>query len=105
MTIPSAILALEDGRVWRGRSWGADGESCGEMVFNTSMTGYQGVLTDPSYAGQIVCMTYPLIGNYGVNSADEESARPRGEGFVRSEVSAMAANWRCDGGTETLITT
>ena len=59
----SAILALEDGRVWRGRSWGAPGESTGEMVFNTSMTGYQEVLTDPSYAGQIVCMTYPLIGN------------------------------------------
>ena len=72
----SAILALEDGRVWHGRSWGAATEACGEMVFNTSMTGYQEVLTDPSYAGQIVCMTYPLIGNYGVNQEDTESARP-----------------------------
>ena len=71
-----AVLALEDGRTFRGRSWAAEGEACGEMVFNTSMTGYQEVLTDPSYAGQIVCMTYPLIGNYGVNSADEESSRP-----------------------------
>ena len=66
-------LALEDGRTFRGRSWAAEGEVCGEMVFNTSMTGYQEVLTDPSYAGQIVCMTYPLIGNYGVNAADAES--------------------------------
>jgi carbamoyl-phosphate synthase small subunit len=89
-----AILALEDGRVFRGRSWAADGESCGEMVFNTSMTGYQEVLTDPSYAGQIVCMTYPLIGNYGVNSEDEESGRPWVEGFVVREASRMASSWR-----------
>jgi carbamoyl-phosphate synthase small subunit len=89
-----AILALEDGRVFRGRSWAADGESCGEMVFNTSMTGYQEVLTDPSYAGQIVCMTYPLIGNYGVNSEDEESDRPWVEGFVVREASRMASSWR-----------
>ncbi|MDQ2936388.1 MAG: glutamine-hydrolyzing carbamoyl-phosphate synthase small subunit [Acidobacteriota bacterium] len=89
-----AILALEDGLAFRGRSWAADGESCGEMVFNTSMTGYQEILTDPSYAGQIVCMTYPLIGNYGVNSADEESARPWVEGFVVREASRMASNWR-----------
>ena len=92
----SAILALEDGRVWRGRSWGAAGESTGEMVFNTSMTGYQEVLTDPSYAGQIVCMTYPLIGNYGVNSEDPESARPWVEGFVVREFSRMASNWRSE---------
>jgi carbamoyl-phosphate synthase small subunit len=91
-----AILALEDGRVWRGRSWGAAGESTGEMVFNTSMTGYQEVLTDPSYAGQIVCMTYPLIGNYGVNSEDGESSRPWVEGFVAREFSRMASNWRSD---------
>src|SRR6184192_2955014 len=90
----SAILALEDGRVWRGRSWGAVGESTGEMVFNTSMTGYQEVLTDLSYAGQIVCMTYPLIGNYGVNSEDGESSRPWVEGFVAREFSRMASNWR-----------
>jgi carbamoyl-phosphate synthase small subunit len=89
-----ALLALEDGRTFRGRSWAADGESSGEMVFNTSMTGYQEVLTDPSYAGQIVCMTYPLIGNYGVNSEDEESARPWVEGFVVREASRMASSWR-----------
>ncbi len=91
-----AILALEDGRVFRGRSWAAEGEVCGEMVFNTSMTGYQEVLTDPSYAGQIVCMTYPLIGNYGVNQADEESARPWVEGFVVREASRVASNWRSE---------
>src|ERR1044071_227665 len=90
----SAILALEDGRVWRGRSWAADGEACGEMVFNTSMTGYQEILTDPSYAGQIVCMTYPLIGNYGVNAEDVESRRPWVEGFVVREASPIASNWR-----------
>jgi carbamoyl-phosphate synthase small subunit len=89
-----ALLALEDGRIFRGRSWAAQGESVGEMVFNTSMTGYQEVLTDPSYAGQIVCMTYPLIGNYGVNSEDEESSRPWVEGFVVREASRMASNWR-----------
>jgi carbamoyl-phosphate synthase small subunit len=89
-----AILALEDGRTFRGRSWAAAGEACGEMVFNTSMTGYQEVLTDPSYAGQIVCMTYPLIGNYGVNTEDEESNRPWVEGFVVREASRMASNWR-----------
>ncbi|MGH9907407.1 MAG: carbamoyl phosphate synthase small subunit, partial [Pyrinomonadaceae bacterium] len=91
-----AVLALEDGRVFRGRSWAAEGESCGEMVFNTSMTGYQEVLTDPSYAGQIVCMTYPLIGNYGVNRADEESGRPWVEGFVVREASRVASNWRAE---------
>jgi carbamoyl-phosphate synthase small subunit len=89
-----ALLALEDGRTFRGRSWAAEGESAGEMVFNTSMTGYQEVLTDPSYAGQIVCMTYQLIGNYGVNSEDEESDRPWVEGFVVREASRMASNWR-----------
>src|SRR5438309_1390145 len=91
-----AILALEDGRVWRGRSWGADGESAGEMVFNTSMTGYQEVLTDPSYAGQIVCMTYPLIGNYGVNNEDTESSRPWVEGFAVREASRLASSWRAE---------
>ena len=92
----TAILALEDGRVFRGRSWAAEGETCGEMVFNTSMTGYQEVLTDPSYAGQIVCMTYPLIGNYGVNDEDPESSRPWVEGFVVREASRIASNWRMD---------
>src|SRR6185295_3667408 len=91
-----AILALEDGRVFRGRSWAAEGESAGEMVFNTSMTGYQEVLTDPSYAAQIVCMTYPLIGNYGVNNEDEESSRPWVEGFVVREASRVASSWRAE---------
>src|SRR2546421_2769127 len=91
-----ALLALEDGRTFRGRAWGAEGEACGEMVFNTSMSGYQEVLTDPSYAGQIVCMTYPLIGNYGVTSADAESARPWVEGFVVREASRVASNWRSE---------
>src|SRR5919112_985350 len=91
-----ALLVLEDGRAFRGRAWGADGEACGEMVFNTSMSGYQEVLTDPSYAGQIVCMTYPLIGNYGVNASDAESSRPWVEGFVVREASRMASNWRAE---------
>ena len=92
----AGILALEDGRVFRGRAWAADGEASGEMVFNTSMTGYQEVITDPSYAGQIVCMTYPLIGNYGVNQADEESSRPWVEGFVVREASRVASSWRLE---------
>jgi carbamoyl-phosphate synthase small subunit len=91
-----ALLALEDGRTFRGRSWAADGEVCGEIVFNTSMTGYQEVLTDPSYAGQIVCMTYPLIGNYGVNKTDSESSRPWVEGFVVREASRLMSNWRAE---------
>ena len=94
-----AILVLEDGRTFRGKSFGAEGECFGEMVFNTSMTGYQEILTDPSYAGQIVCMTYPLIGNYGVNEEDTESRRPWVEGFVVREASRVASNWRS---TETL---
>ena len=89
-----ALLALEDGRTFRGRAWGAEGEAYGEMVFNTSMSGYQEVLTDPSYAGQIVCMTYPLIGNYGVNEEDAESRRPWVEGFVVREASRTVSNWR-----------
>ncbi|MGQ0540520.1 MAG: glutamine-hydrolyzing carbamoyl-phosphate synthase small subunit [Blastocatellia bacterium] len=89
-----AILVLEDGRAFYGASFGADGESFGEMVFNTSMTGYQEILTDPSYAGQIVCMTYPLIGNYGTNEDDAESRRPWAEGFVVREASRIASNWR-----------
>jgi carbamoyl-phosphate synthase small subunit len=96
MKSATAILALEDGRVFRGRSWAAAGETCGEMVFNTSMTGYQEVLTDPSYAGQIVCMTYPLIGNYGVNKEDSESARPWVEGFVVREAARVPSSWRSE---------
>ncbi|MGE0103543.1 MAG: glutamine-hydrolyzing carbamoyl-phosphate synthase small subunit [Blastocatellales bacterium] len=91
-----AVLALEDGRIFRGRAWGADGERSGEIVFNTSMMGYQEILTDPSYAGQIVTMTYPLIGNYGVNSEDIESRRPFVEGFVVREMSEIVSNWRAD---------
>ncbi len=87
-------MVLEDGRVFRGASFGAEGECFGEMVFNTSMTGYQEILTDPSYAGQIVAMTYPLIGNYGVNEEDTESRRPWVEGFVVREASRAASNWR-----------
>jgi carbamoyl-phosphate synthase small subunit len=94
-----AILVLEDGRAFRGTSFGADGECLGEIVFNTSMSGYQEILTDPSYAGQIVCMTYPHIGNYGVNEEDAESSRPWVEGFVVREASRTASNWRS---TETL---
>ena len=98
-----ALLALEDGRTFRGRSWAAEGEVCGEMVFNTSMMGYQEVLTDPSYAGQIVCMTYPLIGNYGVNESDAESARPWVEGFVVREASRIASNWRSEESLESYL--
>ncbi|HEV7701689.1 MAG TPA: glutamine-hydrolyzing carbamoyl-phosphate synthase small subunit [Pyrinomonadaceae bacterium] len=89
-----AILVLEDGRAFAGLSFGAEGESFGEMVFNTSMSGYQEILTDPSYAGQIVCMTYPLIGNYGVNEEDVESRRPWVEGFIVREASRIASNFR-----------
>lgn len=93
-SIRKAILVLEDGRTFAGASFGADGECFGEVVFNTSMTGYQEILTDPSYAGQIVCMTYPLIGNYGVNEDDVESRRPWAEGLIVREASRMASNWR-----------
>ena len=80
-----ALVALSDGTIFEGRSFGASGESLGEMVFNTSMTGYQEILTDPSYAGQIVSMTYPMIGNYGVNAEDDESSRPQVRGFIVKE--------------------
>ncbi|MCP9493782.1 MAG: glutamine-hydrolyzing carbamoyl-phosphate synthase small subunit [Pyrinomonadaceae bacterium MAG19_C2-C3] len=92
----AALLVLEDGREFRGRAWGAAGECVGEMIFNTSMSGYQEVLTDPSYAGQIVCMTYPLIGNYGVNERDAESSRPWVEGFVVREAARVASNWQAE---------
>src|SRR3954449_8272317 len=91
-----AILALEDGRTFHGTSFGAPGTSVGEICFNTSMTGYQEVLTDPSYRGQIVAMTYPLIGNYGTNALDEESSRPHVRGFVIEELSAIPSNWRSE---------
>ncbi len=88
------IIALEDGTVFRGNSFGACGEITGEVVFNTSITGYQEILTDPSYKGQIVAMTYPLIGNYGVNEEDVESAKPWVEGFIVKEYSRIKSNWR-----------
>ena len=90
----NAILALEDGKIYKGGSFGAAGERCGEVVFNTSMTGYQEILTDPSYKGQMVTMTYPLIGNYGVNDEDAESSKPFVEGFIVKEYSKIASNWR-----------
>src|SRR5882757_2559425 len=92
----AAKLALEDGTVFTGRAFGAAGTSEGEVVFNTSMTGYQEILTDPSYKGQIVTMTYPLIGNYGMNLQDMESWRPHVSGFVIRELSPTVSNWRAD---------
>jgi len=89
-----AILALADGMVFEGESFGAEGETSGEIVFNTSMTGYQEILTDPSYKGQIVTMTYPQIGNYGVNNEDVESAKPFAEGFIVKEYLDIPSNWR-----------
>jgi len=92
----NAVLALEDGTVYRGKPFGARAEACGEVCFNTSMTGYQEILTDPSYKGQIVTMTYPQIGNYGVNLQDVESWRPHVAGFVIRELSPIVSNWRAD---------
>ncbi len=91
-----AILALEDGRIFEGESFGATGTRVGEICFNTSMTGYQEVLTDPSYRGQIVAMTYPLIGNYGTNALDQESGEPHVRGFVIEELSEIPSNWRSE---------
>jgi carbamoyl-phosphate synthase small subunit len=91
-----AWLVLEDGTAFRGRCVGAEGEVFGEAVFNTSMTGYQEILTDPSYRGQVVCMTYPHIGNYGVNAEDAESSRPWVEGFVIRELSPIASSFRSE---------
>jgi hypothetical protein len=93
----NAILALEDGTWYAGVSAGATGETSGEVVFNTSMTGYQEILTDPSYAGQIVTMTAPQIGNYGVAAADVESDAPKVAGFVIRDQSPIASNWRAQG--------
>jgi carbamoyl-phosphate synthase small subunit len=91
-----AILALEDGRIFRGHGYGAPGECGGEVVFNTSLTGYQEIFTDPSYAGQIVVLTNPQIGNYGTNQADNESARPFIEGLIVREFSPISSNWRSE---------
>jgi carbamoyl-phosphate synthase small subunit len=95
-----ALLALEDGTVFWGKPFGTSGETFGEVVFNTNLTGYQEVLTDPSYKGQIVTMTYPLIGNYGINEADLESVRPQIEGFIVKEGSKRASSWRAQYGLE-----
>jgi carbamoyl-phosphate synthase small subunit len=98
-----AIIALEDGRIFEGKAFGAKGERYGEIVFNTSMTGYQEILTDPSYKGQIVTMTYPLIGNYGINPEDVESTRPQVEGFVVREYVRHYSNWRAQGSLENYL--
>src|ERR1700681_4355737 len=89
-----AILALEDGRIFRGKGFGARVERSGEVVFNTSLTGYQEIFTDPSYAGQIVVLTNPHIGNYGTSPSDAEASRPYIEGLVTREFSAVSSNWR-----------
>src|SRR5678816_4334504 len=91
-----AILALEDGRIFQGKGYGARAECYGEVVFNTAMTGYQEIFTDPSYAGQIVVLTNTQIGNYGTNVEDNEASKPYIEGLVVREFSPMASNWRSD---------
>src|SRR5438105_9990228 len=91
-----ALLALEVGSLFHGEAFGASASACGEVCFNTSRTGYQEILTDPSYKGQIVSMTYPLIGNYGVNQQDVESWRPHVAGFVIRELSSVVSNWRAN---------
>src|SRR5919112_6526077 len=92
----NAVLALEDGTWYRGVAAGATGETSGEVVFNTSMSGYQEILTDPSYAGQIVTMTAPQIGNYGVAPGDAESQAPKVAGFIMREASPIASNFRAN---------
>ena len=99
-----AILALADGAVFRGTAFGAPGETSGEVVFNTGMTGYQEVLTDPSYAGQIVALTYPLVGNYGISEADIESRRVQVAGFVVRELSDVYSNWRAGESLDAFLT-
>ena len=100
---PPAILALEDGRVFRGEGFGAETETTGEVVFNTAMTGYQEVLSDPSYCGQILTFTYPLIGNYGVNDEDWESDRLRAQGAVCRDLCDFPSNWRSTGTLHDLL--
>ncbi len=103
MRRPPAILALEDGRVFKGESFGARVETTGEVVFNTAMTGYQEILSDPSYCGQIVTFTYPLLGNYGVNDEDWESERLRAQGMVCRDVCEHPSNWRSTGRLQDLL--
>jgi len=99
-----AVLALEDGTVFEGSSFGAPVERTGEVVFNTAITGYQEVFTDPSYSGQIVVLTYPQIGNYGSNDGDNESAKPHIEGLVVREFSPLSSNWRADETAQQFLT-
>lgn len=98
-----AMLALEDGRVFHGTHFGAAGTREGEVVFNTSMTGYQEIITDPSYKGQLICMTYPLIGNYGINEEDPESTGPQAEGLIIKELSPIVSSWRATGGLSSYL--
>ncbi len=100
---PPAVLALEDGRIFTGESFGARVETTGEVVFNTAMTGYQEILSDPSYCGQIVTFTYPLLGNYGVNAEDWESERLRAQGMVCRDLCDVPSNWRSTGRLEDLL--
>ena len=98
-----AILALEDGRLFRGKGYGARAERGGEVVFNTSITGYQEIFTDPSYSGQLVCLTYPHIGNVGANSLDNEATRPYIQGLIVRDFSEVASNWRSQQTTESFL--
>src|SRR6266404_3977965 len=98
-----ASLALEEGSVFHGEGFGACASACGEVCFNTSMTGYQEILTDPSYKGQLVTMTYPLIGNYGTNPEDTESRRPQVEGFIVRELSRIPSNFRSQGSLDAYL--
>ncbi len=98
-----ATLILENGAIFTGRSIGATGDQVCEMVFNTSMTGYQEILTDPSYAGQGIVMAYPLIGNYGVNSQDNESNRPWAEAFIVRHLAQRGSNFRCEEELDTYL--
>src|SRR5262245_5873907 len=102
-SLKSAILALEDGTVFEGRSFGAPVERSGEVVFNTALTGYQEVFTDPSYSGQIVVLTNPQIGNYGTSSEDNEARGPFIEGLVVREFSPIASNWRSDAAADAFL--
>jgi carbamoyl-phosphate synthase small subunit len=102
--VKPAWLVLRDGRTFRGRSLGAVGEAAGEVIFNTAMQGYQEILTDPSYRGQIVAMTYPMIGNYGVNDEDVESSRPWVNGFIVKEASRVASNFRSGSSLDAYLT-
>ena len=98
-----ALLALQDGTIFRGRSIGADGISAGEVVFNTAMTGYQEILTDPSYCQQLITLTYPHIGNTGVNSEDEEATRIHASGLIIRDLPLLASNWRSQGSLQNYL--